>query len=735
MCVWVEDADRLEVDSPELDIVYQNRFVQSFLNSQTCLGISAIKGLGKTFLLKVKRKRMESLMSISLPRNKPVDTVGEIDLPSIDRSLHTTIHQYPFWEKIWKVAICVVIIKHVYNGDLAQAIDRPRGLSRPTLALFEIRNINSCPSQVLTHVLGMQLPDVLEVFADLPILMGALTDINKSVSVYIDKIDQAFKHLTASLNPAGKDVNLPRNASVWQYAQVGLAEAAYEIYTGGTHHIKVYFAIRPEALSEAVCLCPQTFRNVSSYITDLSYSKDDLERMYCLYIQNEADANLAMQDYKFSDPSRAFLGVTQIEHGYIERVSESVFDYVYRHTMQRPYDIMRICRALYRNANSTAGISVENIRHFVNEEASGILEAYVHELGYFVPTGVDTVFSVAKLLNCNVLGTEFMRISCATLNGTTINSVGCNMLCEKCYNAQPFTTLYNLGLLGVISSSPSHPTSVQSFLNSGKGILDLHKHELPVSQYYFVHPALADYARKERERLGLTFKPNKVLVVGNCCNYDAMDSNKKKRLRTLVKASVKQLMSERVFVSSTIEDLKPVRKRVREALELRGLHPIMSEEPNFGTEETASRHSHDHCIAKLLDCNSFVFIFGREYGGIYEGYRYEEERKEIVQRAMTAGKTITPSISMLEFYVAKKSGILCHAFIDLKLQQDIRNRDSSVNENVRAMYNFFNHWNEGDGVCGNWISPYNSLDDLQLRIKNIRFDERRRKSRRTSTGR
>lgn len=734
MCVWVEDADRLEVDSPELDIVYQNRFVLSFLNSQTCLGISAIKGLGKTFLLKVKRKRMEGLMSISLPRNKPVDTVGEIDLPSIDRSLHTAIHQYPFWEKVWKVAICVVIIKHVYNGDLAQAIDRPRSLSRPTLALFEIRNINSCPSQVLTHVLGMQLPDVLDVFADLPILMGTLTDINKSVSVYIDKIDQAFKHLTASLNPAGKDVNLPRNASVWQYAQVGLAEAAYEIYTGGTHHIKVYFAIRPEALSEAVCLCPQTFRNVNSYITDLSYSKDDLERMYCLYIQNEADANLAMQDYKFSDPSRAFLGVTQIEHGYIERVSESVFDYVYRHTMQRPYDIMRICRALYRNANSTAGISVENIRHFVNDEASKILVDYVHELGYFVPTGVNTVFSVAKLLNRNVLTADFMRMSCATLNGTTAKSVGCNMLCEKCYNAQPFTTLYNLGLLGVISSSPSHRTPTQAFLNSGKGILDLHKHELPVSRYYFVHPALADYARKEREKLGLTFKSNNVLVVGNCCRFDVSEDKKKRRLQTFAASAARQLRKERVFVSSTIEDLKAERNTVREALRLRGLHPIMSEKPDFGTEKTARRHSHDHCIAKLFDCNSFVFIFGREYGGIYEGVLYEKERNEIMHIAKAAGKTIVPSISMLEFYVAKKSGILCHAFIDATLQRDIRSRDSSVNENVRDMYNFFNHWSEGAGVRGNWISPYDDLNDLQVRINHIRFDESRRRIRRTSTG-
>ena len=734
MCVWVEDADRLEVDSPELDIVYQNRFVQSFLNSQTCLGISAIKGLGKTFLLKVKRKRMESLVSISLPCNKPVDTVGEIDLTSIDTSLHAAIHEYSFWEKVWKVAISVTVIKYVYNGDLTSVVGHLRSVRNSTQELFDIKNINACPSHILTYMLGMHHSEVWEIFADLPILMGTLLDMNKSVSIYVDKIDQAFKRLTASLNPAGENLNLPRNASVWQYAQVGLAEAAYEIYTGGTHHIKVYFAIRPEALSEAVRLCPQTFRNFSAYITDLSYSKDDLEKMYCLYIQNEADANLAMQDYKFSDPSRAFLGIAQIEHGYIKTASESVFDYVYRHTMQRPYDIMRICRALYRNSGSTAGISVEKIRHYVNEEASGILEAYVHELGYFVPTGVDTVFSVAKLLSCNVLDTDFMRMSCATLNGTTINSTGCNMLCERCYNAQPFTTLYNLGLLGRISNGPARATPVQEFLNGGKGILDLHKHELPVSPYYFVHPALADYARKERAKLGLIFKPNKIFVVGNCCKYDT-SAAQKKQLRTFVKTATQQLRRERVFVSSTIDDLRSERNRVHDALQQRGLHPIMSERPNFGTEETSRRHSQDHCIAKLLDCDSFVFIFGREYGGIYEGKRYEKEYTEIVQKAMGAGKTITPSISMLEFYVAKTSDILCYAFIDKKLQQDIRNRHPSVNENVRAMYNFFNHWNEGDGVCGNWISPYDDLDDLQLRINHIHFDERRRKTKRSGAGR
>ncbi|MGN0318605.1 MAG: hypothetical protein ACI4E1_11815 [Lachnospira sp.] len=55
MCVWIEDADAIEITDKSLNVVYQNERVGRFINSPKMLGISSIKGQGKTFLLKVKR--------------------------------------------------------------------------------------------------------------------------------------------------------------------------------------------------------------------------------------------------------------------------------------------------------------------------------------------------------------------------------------------------------------------------------------------------------------------------------------------------------------------------------------------------------------------------------------------------------------------------------------------------------------------------------------------------------
>lgn len=56
MCVWVVDADRLDINNGELQIIYRNARVDNYLNSNSQLGIVSPKGIGKTFLLKIKRK-------------------------------------------------------------------------------------------------------------------------------------------------------------------------------------------------------------------------------------------------------------------------------------------------------------------------------------------------------------------------------------------------------------------------------------------------------------------------------------------------------------------------------------------------------------------------------------------------------------------------------------------------------------------------------------------------------
>lgn len=47
MCVWIEDADKLEFNSKELNIVFLNRAIKAYLNSNSCLGLAWNKRPGK----------------------------------------------------------------------------------------------------------------------------------------------------------------------------------------------------------------------------------------------------------------------------------------------------------------------------------------------------------------------------------------------------------------------------------------------------------------------------------------------------------------------------------------------------------------------------------------------------------------------------------------------------------------------------------------------------------------
>ena len=110
MCVWVEDADKLSVSSSELNVVYTNQAIESYLmKSGHSLGLTGVKGQGKTFLIKVKRKMIdEDDSTICLPYERMVDTIDSSI--SINQSLYKYLKDYNVWVDLWKFSISATII-------------------------------------------------------------------------------------------------------------------------------------------------------------------------------------------------------------------------------------------------------------------------------------------------------------------------------------------------------------------------------------------------------------------------------------------------------------------------------------------------------------------------------------------------------------------------------------------------------------------------------------------------
>lgn len=720
MCVWVDDADKLNLSSHELNIVYKNRNISAYLKNSNSLGLAGIKGQGKTFLIKVKRKCiMENNTAVCFPYNRIVDTIDSCI--NIDNSLYNYLMDYNMWVNLWKFSICGTILT---SNDFKEYLDlsayNSLNLKADTKSVLELSlklNSRSEPSFLLKQLLQMDIHLLRMILTDTWKLFDRLRDINRSVCIFIDKLDQGFSEYAKNFNEDSKLPGRSRNASFWQYVQYSLAESAYDIYTNGNQHIKVYYTIRHEALIDSIRLNKDKARNIESFITLLDYSKNDLKQMYKLYIENEDKSNLKKYDSRFDKPSEAFIGVEEIKHGYVSDEKENVFDYIYRHTFKRPYDIMKICGALFSTCDSESCITTTDIRHVVNNEANKLLTMYLEEISVFLPCTIEDVEYLAKMLSGNILNIQLIKTICQVfdLEHSSNGTWNCNQDCRDCRSLQPFSILYNIGLIGYTRQHEADGTPLITFENIGRSVLNLNSFILPHSDYYYLHPALSNKARDLRNKIGLPFNTISSIIIGD--RY-GVASDKKVKISASARKSLNWFKKELVFVSSTIFDLEKERTIVRETLKKRGLHPIMSEYEEFNTKNTQDTHSHDHCLDEVKKCKSFVFIIGKSYGGEYSGNNYVKEKEEIVEQS--AGKIVAPSISMMEYYIARKNNLKCYIFMSSEIEEKRRKR--TINNDLKAEIDFLNHFKpSNDKIKGNWITIYNNTSDLATRLRACKF--------------
>ena len=108
--VWILDADGIEFDNEEINNIFRTRIVDEFLEDEKKLGVAAPRGLGKTFLIKAKRKIMQNKPGVlCLPEITMVDTISS---PRFSESNKRFFEDYENWKFLWKVSIVVAIFKN-----------------------------------------------------------------------------------------------------------------------------------------------------------------------------------------------------------------------------------------------------------------------------------------------------------------------------------------------------------------------------------------------------------------------------------------------------------------------------------------------------------------------------------------------------------------------------------------------------------------------------------------------
>src|SRR5262252_8726646 len=334
MRAWTVDADDIRV-AEDFDeaLLHRTPEIDSFLRSDRDdkFIVIATKGFGKTLLLKARRiLYQQDGRAICLPNDSLLDKPIGDKIFGREALAFFSASSLP-WSKVWLTAIAVTVLKHV---------DAVGGLK-----------VNAR----LTHLIGdQQLHSVIDHFVRLldfspsdlqrcaadtdGHLVPRLRSLKTSLALFIDGIDEYFsKHVEDQTVNASVTGELAPD--IWYYAQLGLVEVAYQLRRIN-HHLKVFAAIRKEAYARL----PQRTAMAQQYrgsAVDIVYSPESLREIFVNNIRLLKTDRMVLPNRLRSNPLEAFLGRIHVTHTYT-REDEDAFDYVCRHTLLRPRDLMTI---------------------------------------------------------------------------------------------------------------------------------------------------------------------------------------------------------------------------------------------------------------------------------------------------------------------------------------------------------------------------------------------------------
>ncbi len=647
MSIWNLAADTFDFDDVQIEkVVYANHSVDKFMQATNSMGISACKGMGKTFLLKAKRLSLNKKNSnCVLPKDQLVDTPGPIVL---NHSQIKFFSSYSNWVAIWIFCISAYILsqdefKDIIEDEYIQDI--------PSELQIILTTKNDGVFFVLNRLLIKQNTEILrKAIESSGFLFQLLQRINRHVILFVDKLEEPFNRGFYKIEGSSTSSEGKYNSSIWAYAQVSFAEAVYVLYSG-RHHIKIYYSIRQEALYGAENITTEYTKIYREMISKIEYSFIDLQKMFAKYVSLEEDQNLYSPQSKLTDPAMALCGIQKLTHrsGKIE----NFWDYLYRHSFGRPRDIMEMCLCLYENIVTNRVEKEEDrirvCRHWVNQISTRICKEYLHGLEPFMGADDNIMFTQTVEAFLSNLPTNVFTFNavCKYCHCTNKNNSMHN--CTNCNHLHFFSTLYNIGLLGYIYKSQSEDGYKNSIKHIGDCVFTTSVQTLPKGELYYAHPGLSNMIQELREKSMRNYVNSNIII-----NSAEIFIDKKQLLRlTHLSNALLSATNEkkRVFITSTERHMRDERKKVAEILETNGYEVFAFERPNFPPipiNKNGKGATHDHCIDVALTCNSLIYIFDSDFGGEYSGNDYKQYIEE------EPSITIKPSVSFVEYLVAKK---------------------------------------------------------------------------------
>jgi hypothetical protein len=210
-------------------------------------------------------------------------------------------------------------------------------------------------------------------------LVPRLRAINRPIAIFIDSIDEYFeKHIHSPTWRAADTGEISPN--IWYLSQIALVEVAYQLRRI-TKHLKVFAAVRKEAfvrLADATAMVQQ-YRGSS---IDIAYSSSSLRKIFLNNIRAVGPKNLVSKSHRTSDPIQAFLGRKRVTHSFTGE-TEDAFEYIRRHTLERPRDLMTVGQKLGAIDRDERKLE-DRFKGAVHAAATEIAQEYLKEVAPYL---------------------------------------------------------------------------------------------------------------------------------------------------------------------------------------------------------------------------------------------------------------------------------------------------------------------------------------------------------------
>lgn len=333
----------------------------------------------------------------------------------------------------------------------------------------------------------------------------------RTIFIFVDAVDEIFggRGTDASLlamvqkkNADSADEPLtPQEAALvrkfWSYAQSSLLSASFDLGQMSAHAVRLIASMRTEAYNFASHT--KGDGQLMSMVQEVSYGRTHLQAIIEANIEHCDKSSLAQPSAP--DSITRFFGFSEVAH-WKTGESEPVLDWILRHTMEEPRDLM-VAFGKFAKLDPVDRADLDQTAKALHSASAVILKDYLN----FLATPWD--LAIEKLVLPSI-ASNIIRVD-------EVEEIA--QAAEQQSHGQvkhPFCYLYGLGLIGVPVPG-GHGRIVQEFaLPARFPDQDDHLGSLPEATHYFIHPMLSDRIKEIRRREKLsTFVTHGATIVGH----------------------------------------------------------------------------------------------------------------------------------------------------------------------------------------------------------------------------